>query len=147
MFATLILWIHVISAMTWIGGMLFIWFVLRPALKGPALDSHAHAILSHVEERFRTVRWFSLLTLLGTGLFNLIREGGSARLESNWGGVLMIKLFFVFVVMGVSVIDDFLVTPTKTSPPSVSRSKDWLSGITLFLGLLIVFIGVYLGRM
>ncbi|HXC61708.1 MAG TPA: CopD family protein [Nitrospiria bacterium] len=127
--------------------MLFIWLVLRPALKRPALDSQAQAVLSRVEERFRTVRWASLLTLLGTGLFNLIREGGSARLESNWGGVLMIKLFFVFIVMGATIINDFLVTPTKTSPPSASRSKDWLSGVILFLGLLIIFIGVYLGRM
>jgi len=141
------LWIHLVSAMTWIGGMLFVWLVLRPALKRPVFDSHAHVVLSHVEGRFRTVRWASLLTLLGTGLFNLIHEGGSARLESNWGGVLMIKLFFVIVVVGISGINDFFLKPTKTSTPSMSRWKEWLSSIIFLLGLLIVFIGVYLRLM
>ena len=147
MLPTLMLWIHLVSAMTWIGGMLFIRLVLRPALKRPALDPHAHAILSDVEKRFRTIRWASLLTLLGTGLFNLIYEGGSARLESSWGGVLMIKLFFVAIVMGISGINDFFLQPTKTSAPSMGRLKIWLTGITLLLGLLIVLIGVHLRQM
>lgn len=59
----------------------------------------------------------------------------------------MIKLFFVVIVMCLSGINDFLLTPSKTSTSSMSRLKDWLSGITLLLGLLIVFIAVYLGRM
>lgn len=147
MLPTAILWIHLISAMIWIGGMLFVWLVLRPALKRPAFDSQAQAVLSHVEGRFRTIRWYSLLTLLGTGLFNLIHEGSSARLESSWGGVLMIKLFFVAAVMGISGINDFLLNPTKTSTPSVSRTKDWLTGIIFILALVIVFIGVYLRQM
>jgi len=144
---TLILWIHLVSAMTWIGGMLFIRLVLRPALKRSALDSHAQVILSLVEERFRTIRWISLLILLGTGFFNLIHEGGSARLESSWGGVLMIKLFFVVIAIGLSGINDFFLAPSKISTPSMGRTRDWLSGITLLLGLLIVFIAVYLRGM
>ena len=59
----------------------------------------------------------------------------------------MIKLFFVAVVMGISGVNDFLVTSSKNSAPSASRSKDWLTGITLLLALLIVLIGVYLGQM
>ena len=147
MLPTLMLWIHLVSAMIWIGGMLFIWLVLLPVLKRPALDPRSQAILSHIEERFRTIRWISLWILVGTGLFNLIHEGASARLESNWGGVLMIKLFFVAVVMGISGVNDFLITSSKNSAPSATRSKDWLNGITLLLALLIVLIGVYLGRM
>lgn len=147
MLPTVVLWIHLISAMIWIGGMLFVWLVLRPALKRPALDSQAQTVLSLVEGRFRTIRWYSLLTLLGTGLFNLIHEGSSARLESSWGGVLMVKLFFVAAVMGITGINDFLLRPTKTSPASVIRTKDWLTGIIFLLALVIVYIGVYLRQM
>jgi putative copper export protein len=147
MFPNMILWIHLVSAMTWIGGMLFVWFVLLPAVKRPTLDPQTYTILTRVEERFRTMRWFSLLTLLGTGLFNLLHEGSSARLESNWGGVLMIKMFFVAIVMGLSGINDFLITQSKTPTPFVGRMKSWLNSIILLLGLLIVFIAVYLGHM
>jgi putative copper export protein len=146
MLPTFILWIHLISAMIWIGGMLFVLLVFRPILKRPALDPQTQAVLSNVDSRFRTIRWYSLLTLLGTGLFNLVHEGSSARLESNWGGVLMVKLFFVTAVMVISGINDFLITPNKNSAP-MSRSGNWLGNATLLLALLIVFIGVYLSKM
>jgi putative copper resistance protein D len=147
MLPIVILWIHLLAAMTWIGGMLFVWLVLRPSLRKPVLDPQAQAVLSRVEGRFRTIRWYSLLTLLGTGLFNLVHEGSSARLESSWGGVLMIKLFFVAAVMGITGINDFLISPTKTSTGSANRTKDSLTGIIFLLALLIVFIGVYLREM
>ena len=58
----------------------------------------------------------------------------------------MIKLFFVAAVMGITGINDFLVSPTKISTPSASR-KDLLGGIIFLLALVIVFIGVYLRQM
>ncbi len=142
----LIMWLHLVAAITWIGGMLFLWLVLRPILSSPSAGSDGLATLRRVEERFKTVRWASLLTLLVTGVYNLIHEGGSARLESSWGGVLMIKLLFVAIVMGLSGMNDFLLTTSTeqaVSNPSI-LPKDLLNGLILALGLLIVFIAVYL---
>ncbi len=142
----LIMWIHLVAAITWIGGMLFLWLVLRPVLSSPSAGAEGLATLRRVEERFKTVRWASLLTLLVTGVYNLIHEGGSARLESSWGGVLMIKLLFVAIVMGLSGMNDFLLTTSTgqaTSNPSIWQ-KDLLNGLILALGFLIVFIAVYL---
>jgi uncharacterized membrane protein len=144
----LITWIHLVAAITWIGGMLFVWLVLRPALSGLSSQSQGLQTLQYIEGRFRTVRWASLLTLVVTGIYNLIHEGGSARLESSWGGVLMIKLVLVAIVMGLSGINDFLITPGTgqgSSSPS-SSLKDLLSGVILVLSLFIVFIAVYLGE-
>jgi len=142
----LIMWLHLVAAITWIGGMLFLWLVLRPVLSSPSAGSEGLATLRRVEERFKPVRWASLLTLLATGVYNLIHEGGSARLESSWGGVLMIKLLFVAIVMGLSGMNDFLLTTSTgqaTSNPSIWQ-KDLLNGLILALGFLIVFIAVYL---
>ena len=140
------MWIHLVAAITWIGGMLFLWLVLRPAIRQLPPQSQGLEMLKRIEERFRTIRWASLLTLLATGILNLMHEGGSARLESSWGAVLMVKLLFVAIVMGLSGINDFLLTP-GTGPASSAqsdRTKDWLGGLILFLGLFIVFIAVYL---
>lgn len=143
----LIMWIHLVAAITWIGGMLFLWLVLRPVLSSPTAGAEGLATLRRVEERFKTVRWASLLTLLVTGVYNLIHEGGSARLESSWGGVLMIKLLFVAIVMGLSGVNDFLITSGTEQGVAgpFSNLKDMLSGVILILSLFIAFIAVYLG--
>jgi uncharacterized membrane protein len=143
-----IMWIHLVAAIAWIGGMLFLWLVLRPVLSSASSGAEGLATLRRVEERFKTIRWASLLTLLVTGVYNLIHEGGSARLESSWGGVLMIKLLFVAIVMGLSGMNDFLITSGAeqgvAGPPS--HLKDMLSGVILILSLFIAFIAVYLGE-
>jgi uncharacterized membrane protein len=140
------MWIHLVAAMTWVGGMLFVWLVLRPARSGLPSQSGGLQILQHIERRFRTVRWASLLTLLVTGIYNLIHEGGSARLESSWGGILMIKLLLVAIAMGLSGINDFLIAPDtgQVSPGFSSSIKDLLNGVILAISLFIVFIAVYL---
>jgi len=127
--------------------MLFVWIVLRPALLALPSQPQGLPTLQAIEGRFRTVRWASLLTLLVTGIYNLIHEGGSARLESSWGGILMIKLLLVAIAMGLSGINDFLITPSTGQESSglSSNLKDLLSGIILVLSLFIVFIAVYLG--
>ena len=147
MFPILILWIHLIAAIAWIGGTLFLWLVLRPALKRLLSPSQGFDILNDVSGRFRTVRWISLVTLLVTGLVNLLYEGGSARLESDWGAGLMVKLLFVAIVMGLSGINDYILPSTGTaSAASPRRLQDWLTSLILILGLFIVFIAVYLGQ-
>jgi uncharacterized membrane protein len=141
------MWLHLVAAITWIGGMLFLWFVLRPAFSAPPSGTEGSGILRRVEERFKTIRWVSLLTLLATGTYNLIHEGGSARLESDWGGILMIKLLLVAIVMGLSGMNDFLIPSGieqgVTGQPG--HLKEMLNGVILVLSLFIVFIAVYLG--
>jgi uncharacterized membrane protein len=60
--------------MIWIGGMLFVWLIASACFEATGTDSQAQAVLSHAEGRFRTIRWYSLLTLLGTGLLILFMK-------------------------------------------------------------------------
>lgn len=152
MSSTFLIWIHLVAAITWIGGMLFHRLVLNPALarlsapaKGPEL---LPGILARIESRYKTLRWLSLATLLGTGIVLLIHEGGSARLESTWGAWLMLKLFFVLMVIGLTAILDVGMAPVRNpggksiEPPG--RSAAFLADTILALGLVIVFIAAYL---
>jgi len=150
--STILIWIHLVAAIAWIGGMLFHRLVLNPALarlsasgKGPDL---LPGILTRIESRYKTLRWLSLATLLGTGIVLLIHEGGSARLESTWGAWLMLKLFFVLMVIGLTAILDVGMAPVRnpggTSIEPPGRSAAFLADTILALGLVIVFIAAYL---
>ena len=61
--------------------------------------------------RFRTVTWICLITLILTGSYNLLYEGGSARIETTWGVVLMLKLFLFSITFGLILIHDFVLDP------------------------------------
>lgn len=153
MASTFLIWIHLVAAIMWVGGMLFHRLVLRsslsgisPPAKGPDLLT---GILVRMDSRYKTLRWLSLATLLATGIVLLIHEGGSARMESAWGAVLMLKLFFVLVVIGLTAIHDVGMAPARPIPVGVSsepssRAAGWISDTILALGLVIVFIAAYL---
>jgi uncharacterized membrane protein len=152
---TVIIWIHLVAAIAWIGGLLFHRMVLRPAIGRVSLPGKGREILtgifSRIEARFKTLRWLSLATLLVTGIVNLLNEGGSARMESAWGAWLMLKLLFVLIVIGLTAIHDVGMAPAAAghaapgtaSEPS-SRAAGLISDILLALGLVIVFISAYL---
>jgi putative copper resistance protein D len=146
---TLIIWIHLVAAIAWIGGLLFHRLVLRPAIGHVSLPGKGQeiliGILSRIEARFKTLRWLSLATLLVTGIINLLNEGGSARMESAWGAVLMLKLFFVLIVIGLTAIHDVGMAPAAAGASSEpGRASVWIGDTILGLGLVIVLIAAYL---
>jgi copper resistance protein D len=149
---TLTIWIHLTAAITWIGGMVFHRFVLRPAIGHISAPAKSQELLSgvlvRVETRYKTLRWLSLATLLVTGIVNLLNEGGSARMETSWGAWLMLKLLFVLIVLGLTAIQDVGMAPAghtqagASSEPS--RASVWIADTILALGLVIVLIAAYL---
>ncbi|MEW6325416.1 MAG: CopD family protein, partial [Nitrospirota bacterium] len=108
------------------------------------------------EQRARTIRWLSLVVILATGFFNLLYEGGSARIESTYGAVLMLKLFLALVLFALTAVHDFVIGPPGLARPqgraagSTAASpagRFWLGLAILGLSLLIVFIAVILVRL
>ncbi len=146
MFSVIITWIHLLAAISWIGGTLFVWFVLKPEYQQPAVPKEELGIFYRIEERFKTIRWISLMTLLVTGIYNLIHEGDSSRMESEWGKFLMIKMFFVVLVIGLMGINDFILSAGKTSGSmeAPTRIKKGMEGMILVVALLIVWVAVFL---
>ena len=142
----LFMWFHLVAVTAWIGGMLFYSLVLRPAV-GQALSTPEGLEIRHrIQTRFRAVRWLSLLVLIITGLWNLLHEGASARLDSTWGGILLVKLLLVAIAVGLTAVQDFILSPNIRPAPqeSPSRMTDWVSNGILLLGLSIVLISVYM---
>lgn len=146
MFSLTIMWIHLLAATAWIGGMLFTWFVLKPVQQKSSAQIGDLGVYSRIEERFKVVRWVSLVILLVTGVYSLIHEGDSPRMESDWGKTLMFKMLFVALALGLTGLNDFILSAGKNSPSTETSSpvKKGMNTVILVVALLIVWMAVSL---
>lgn len=86
-------WVHLIATVTWIGGIIFILLVARPASKH-ILASDAGKLMGEISRRFTPLANWSILLLVITGI---VLAGSTSRLgilafDSDWTRVLIIKL-------------------------------------------------------
>lgn len=156
-------WLHILAAMTWIGGMLFLVTVLVPMLRQPSMRDRAMELFNELGVRFRLVGWIALSTLVVTGTFNVVHRGFTlAQLVSGeayrgaWGHALGGKLLLVLLILVSSAVHDFHVGPkatrlAKENAPAdqrerLRRTASWLGRVTLLLALGVVAIAVTLVR-
>ncbi|MCA9471367.1 MAG: CopD family protein [Nitrospirales bacterium] len=153
----LVIWIHLVAAITFIGGLLYVQLVLRPVLSAQSKNTgEAQDILKKTDQRFRTISWVSLIALIITGAFNMLSEGGSARIETAWGVVLMLKLFLFAIAFGLVLIHDLVLDPYapshRSSRPDASHPGHMTKALLvqrliLTLALVILLIATYLTTM
>lgn len=143
----LVVWIHVLAACSWVGGISFFALVLVPALRH-APGPKTHQLVRAVGRRFRVVGWSSMAILLVTGVANVLYRIPASLLftaelwQSHWGRMLALKLALVFAMFGVGVAHDVLgaraVNAAALEPgsPAVLRARRLASGLGRALGLL-----------
>jgi uncharacterized membrane protein len=156
-------WLHLIAATIWIGGMVFLAAVVVPILRRPEHRTLMIPLISQTGKRFRGIGWLCLGVLLVTGLFNLTSHGfgweqvwSGQLFASGFGHTLGTKLFLVAVVLILSMIHDFFIGPRATTvgqhaPDSAEalrlrRQASWIGRVNLLLSLVIVALGVMLVR-
>jgi putative copper resistance protein D len=155
-------WLHILSAITWIGGMVFLMLVVVPWLRR---GDRAQAIvfLRETGTRFRTVGWACFAVLLITGAFNLavrgVRLGDFGRadwLGSAFGRAVLLKLTFFAAALLVSALHDFGLGPRAalaaergTDPKDAERLRRWASLLgraNALIALVLVAMGVIIVR-
>jgi putative copper export protein len=148
----LITWIHLIAAVTLMGGLVFSQFVLNPAAQQNQADQKFKEVVRLAGRRFRTIAWVCLITLILTGSYQMLNESGSARIETTWGVVLMLKIFLFVIVFGLILIHDFIIDPhapslKKTpnpSPSAPSSRADNLQKVIILMTLAVLLVASYL---
>ena len=155
-------WLHILAATVWIGGMLFLVLVVVPWLR-KATHSNPAAFLRESGERFRNVVWICFGVLVVTGSFNLwvrgVRLSDFGRTEwlaSPFGKTVLVKLGAFLFVLLASTVHDFVVGPRATAaialdPRSAQartqrRRASLLGRINVLLALIIVAAAVMLVR-
>jgi putative copper resistance protein D len=153
---------HVLAAMLWLGGMLFLGVVGAPVLRRLESPALRQQLFQELGLRARTVGWWSIAVLVGTGLVNLwyrgwLRWDGVLGEPSFWrtgtGRALALKLVAVAVMVLVSAIHDFWLGPMagRAIPGSpgalvLRRRAALLARANAIIGVVVVAAAVRLAR-
>lgn len=156
--------VHILSAIVWIGGMLFLALVIVPVARDLPPGQRA-ALLGSLGRRFRVVGWVCIALLVTTGVLNAGFRGVTwesvltGRVLASWfGQLLMVKVVLVAGMVGLSIVHDFAIGPASVralerSQPAAAdeaarlrRRASWLGRLNTVLALLVVAIAVALVR-
>jgi len=135
-------YVHVLAAIAWIGGMLFVALVLVPVVRG-LNDPPLRARLVHAAGvRFRAVGWSALALLLASGLGNLWLRPYLLSLPR-----FQVKLGLVVLALALSVLHDFVLGPRAGRPgadPRLRTWASWVARVNVAVVLAVVLLGLAL---
>lgn len=96
----LLAWMHVLAATLWVGGLILMNWILKPALRAK-LPAEASSILQVVSRRFDPVAGIALLTIAGTGVLRAWHRGTmdpQVLFFTQYGTLLLAKMSLVIVM-------------------------------------------------
>ena len=141
MFLIISVWVHVLAAMMWIGGMAFLTLVLMPVIRKTDVPTLRGEFLQLVARRFRLVAWGSIVLLIGTGLTNLMLGDGWPSYQSSYGRLLMVKLIAVGLMGFLTAYHD--VTVPRGLRMSFGTTR-WVPRASLAFGIFVIRFAVAL---
>jgi uncharacterized membrane protein len=149
-FLPILLFLHVIAAVVWVGGMFFAYLCLRP-VAGQVLDPPSRLRLWRgVFVRFFRWVWVALVLILGSG-GAMMANAGMAAAPPNWhlmagiGVVMALVFLFVFFKPYPALRQAVDAGEWPVAGAALNRIRQAV-GINLVLGLINVAVAT-LGRM
>ena len=135
--------LHVLAAMTWVGGMVVFVAAVMPYFRNQD-DKAREAFLQWFGARFRTLSWSCFAILAVTGSFNLWMRGVCIEdfLRAEWRGTAFGHLVLVKLALVVLAV----ATAALHERPATRRQARWLGRSLLLFGLAIVAVAVMLVR-
>lgn len=141
--------LHVLGAVVWIGGMLFLGLVLTPILRHRPPAERA-ALFSVVGQRFLKIGWTAIAVLLLTGpALWAIRAFQITPL-------LVAKLILIGVILFLSLLHDFLIGPRLVANLKrgdqgeetirLRRRVALLARLNVLFAILVLILGVAISR-
>ena len=119
---------HLIAAIIWIGGMIYINFILMPRLK--VIDPQERGkLLNAVGKTFSIWAWSSIVVLILTGLHKT-PAGMMFNMTSAYGTMLFIKhiLILIAICVGLTIVFGVLPKMRKLAPkPGETPAKEFVS--------------------
>lgn len=150
--------LHILAAITWVGGMMFLSLVLVPLVRSRKAAPEFMALFRSAALRFRVVAWAAIGVLLITGPMLMSQRGIALTLPSSWPHIVRLKLALVGVLLVLTVLHDLVLGPRVSHavaiPESsrtawehvVVRTARWLPRVSLLLALAVVGAAAVLAR-
>lgn len=156
--ASLLIWLHLVGAIGWIGGMIFLSVVLVPILKREPFAPQKTLLFLAMARRFRVVVWGAIAVLLFTGPLLLHQRGIPIADPSRWPTVLAAKLGLVTILLLMTLTHDLIIGPRVGQIVGLSAERRtrfdhalvlwsrWIARFTLLLALAVLFVAIMLVR-
>ncbi len=145
--------IHIVCAAFWIGGMLFIPLVLLPSIKK---QPNRVLLLEKTGIKFRFFGWFAIVLLLLTGILNMYFREIPFTVEffthSSYGKLVVVKVSLFLLMLLIGGIHDFYYGMKSINEMQKSAGKKfkllarWTGMLNLLLALVIAFLGMAISR-
>jgi uncharacterized membrane protein len=154
----LLVWLHLLAAVSWIGGTIFLSVVLVPVLRREPFASQKALLFRTIARRFRAVVWGAIAVLLFTGPLLLHQRGIPIAHPSGWPMILAVKLGLVAILFLLTLTHDLIIGPRVgkiLQRPTESRTRfdhalllwsPWIARLSLVLTLAVLFAAVMLVR-
>jgi uncharacterized membrane protein len=154
----LLVWLHLLAAISWIGGTIFLSVVVVPVLKREPFLSQKALLFRTIARRFRAVVWGAIAVLLFTGPLLLHQQGIPIMNPSGWPMILAVKLGLVTILLLLTLTHDLILGPRVgriVQLPTESRTRfdhtlvlwsPWVARFSLVLTLAVLFAAVMLVR-
>lgn len=145
----LVVWLHVLGVVVWVGGLMYQAHVLLPAARRGEAAPFAESA-----RRARPVAWTALALVVLTGFYNVTKLGPLERvMQSGAGLVLAGKFILVIVAVALAAQRDFALVPRLrqalaaggAAAPAL-RAIAWLDRVVLLLAAVIVYLGLAISR-
>jgi putative copper resistance protein D len=149
--------LHIVAAMLWVGGNLFIIVVLVPAIKD---HSDRAQLFKLTGLKFRTAGYIALAVLFLTGIFNMYYRGVDFTWESLTQhaigelGLYKIGLFLLIVffsglhdyLTGKKAVQKRIQDPNSPEIPKIRQQARLLGRINFLISLILVSLGIVMVR-
>ncbi len=149
-------WLHILAATAWIGGMIFFAAVIVPTIRRPEMREQSQRLLAVVGPLFRRLGAASLILLVVTGVTNLWLRGiGWTTLTTgefwrqSYGKLLGHKLALVVFVVLATGLHDTIANTMVEDPAARERARrraSMLGRVVLLASFVIVALAVGMVR-
>ena len=145
----IVLYLHVVAAVIWVGGLAYQAHVLLPAARRGEVAPFAAAA-----RRARPVTWTAIAIVVLTGFYNVTQLGDLGRVMETGAG-LMLAAKFTLVILAVALASqrDFAQLTLLSAalagggdPARPLRAITRLDRLVLLLALIVIYLGLAVSR-
>ncbi|MEK6699316.1 MAG: DUF4149 domain-containing protein [Nitrospirota bacterium] len=141
-------WIHLVATVLWIGGIIFIIFIVIPSSR-QVLGAESGKLMGEISKRFTPLANYSIILLFVSGivLAGLNNQFSGVRiLESNWTMALILKLVLFFSMTAIHFYRGLVLAPkmmrttTQTEKTALQKLSINLVKVNFTLGLSVLLL-------
>ena len=154
-FSLFVLWIHVIAAVTWVGGNLILAMVIVPHFRQSLPPVERIKLLMQIGKRFEPVVWGCIGVLFFTGIVNIffsVDITSPSPISDAFMRTLLIKIGLFFVLIILTVLHSMIFAPRlaaaiedldptlKELPPEIKPLRSQMSIVSSLMGVVSLLI-------